>query len=924
MLCSRSKFVTIAAILLLSSSAFLAVLPLDTAHTPAWNIPTYAYVSLSPNTVGVGQYTQIVMWLDKYPPTAGGSGGDRWQNFAVTITKPDGTTVHLGPFTSSQIGSTWTTYTPDQAGNYSVVFSWPGQVLGNGTGIPLTIGVPYVGDFFMPATSAPATLVVTQNNVASWQEPSVPTSSYWQRPINDANRGWSSLPSNWLGGSWLVGSFQMAGLAPNSPHIVWAKPIIAGGIADAQWPGSVYDTDDYESPWASPIVMNGVMYYNTGIYPKYGYYAVDLKTGKQLWYKNGTDNGLNNNVVISMIGGGGANGPALTQTFPQLSFGQLYDYYSLNGAGVLTYLWMTQGTTWYMLDANTGNWILTLKNVPSGTAITDQDGSILRYSYNAVTGNFLCWNSSQSIPPSGPTGTAQVQWKPEVGAVIDAQNDTQWTTYPIPNPASVQTPWYPSDVMPRSGFTMNVTGGPKGLPGSISVIQDDNRVPQIIFGSSFPTAGMFGGTSDTSIYVWAVSINYHVNPYSPFPDEPFTQNNNLGYGVTLLFNKTIPVPLLGNLTWSLGGISYDQGIFTIKSKETMQWWGFSLKDGSQVWGPTASQGSWDVYGMSNNVAYGNLYSCGYGGILYCYNMSTGKLEWTYTASNIGYESPYGNYPLSIGAISDGKVYLYSTEHSPTIPLWRGSYLRCVDAFSGNEVWKLLDFNMGMSVADGYIVTGNKYDNQMYVIGKGQSATTVFATPGMGNAITIQGTVTDQSPGQTCLGIPAAGTPAIADQFMQPWMEYLYEQQAKPTNATGVPVTLYQTDPNGNTYQIATLTTDIAGHYVTSWTPTLQGAYTITATFGGTNSYYSSTAETGIAVGAVAASPQATATATAPPTVAPTQAPTPPAPTQTIAPTPSPVVNPPTNAAPTATYIAIGLAVVVIIALAAALILRRRK
>jgi hypothetical protein len=34
---------------------------------------------------------------------------------------------------------------------------------------------------------------------------------------------------------------------------------------------------------------------------------------------------------------------------------------------------------------------------------------------------------------------------------------------------------------------------------------------------------------------------------------------------------------------------------------------------------------------------------------------------------------------------------------------------------------------------------------------------------------------DKSSGDTCLGIPAAGTPAIADESMSDWMEYLHKQ-----------------------------------------------------------------------------------------------------------------------------------------------------
>ena len=143
---------------------------------------------------------------------------------------------------------------------------------------------------------------------------------------------------------------------------------------DAQWPGITSDDNDYITPFAAPIIMNGIVYMNTPITPntaQYGYYAVSLYTGQQLWYKNGTDNGLNNNVVLARHGGREFSGqaPALVQSVPKLAFGQLLNYYSVNGAGVDSYLWMTQtlanGTVnWYMLDASTGNWILTLTGVP--------------------------------------------------------------------------------------------------------------------------------------------------------------------------------------------------------------------------------------------------------------------------------------------------------------------------------------------------------------------------------------------------------------------------------------------------------------------------------------------------------------------------------------------------------------------------------
>jgi hypothetical protein len=57
-------------LLMLSLSTPTMILPIANAHTPALTIPTWAYLSVMPNPVGVGQTVYIGFWLDKVPPTA--------------------------------------------------------------------------------------------------------------------------------------------------------------------------------------------------------------------------------------------------------------------------------------------------------------------------------------------------------------------------------------------------------------------------------------------------------------------------------------------------------------------------------------------------------------------------------------------------------------------------------------------------------------------------------------------------------------------------------------------------------------------------------------------------------------------------------------------------------------------------------------
>ena len=123
---------------------------------------------------------------------------------------------------------------------------------------------------------------------------------------------------------------------------------------------------------------------------------------------------------------------------------------------------------------------------------------------------------------------------------------------------------------------------------------------------------------------------------------------------------------------------------------------------------------------------------------------------------------------------------------------------------------------------------------------------------------LTGTVLDKSPAQP-------GTTAVSDDSMTTWMNYLMQNNASlvnsPPKPNGVPVTLTALDPNGNTESIGTVITDASGHYALSWTPPVVGLYAITASFKGTNSYWSSSEETSINV----IESSATTTATAIPT-----------------------------------------------------------
>jgi hypothetical protein len=263
--------IAIALFLMLTIAVTLVAVPAANAHTPAWTIPSWCFVSVSRNPIGVNQQIIIVFWLQDIPPTSEGAYGDRWK-FYVDITAPDGSNETLGPFTSDPVGSCYTTYTPTDVGTYTVQAMFPGQVI---TGLPIppgktidTIsGADYVNDTYAASQSDPVELIVQEEQIQPWPEAPLPT-LFWTRPINSANRNWWPLAGNWLSGAAQhygngPSVYFAWGLGPESAHVMWATPYWAGGIMDARFGDTGYQTAHYEGLILTPpIILNGRIYYN--------------------------------------------------------------------------------------------------------------------------------------------------------------------------------------------------------------------------------------------------------------------------------------------------------------------------------------------------------------------------------------------------------------------------------------------------------------------------------------------------------------------------------------------------------------------------------------------------------------------------------------------------------------------------------------
>jgi outer membrane protein assembly factor BamB len=791
---NKTTAISIVIFLIITVGASMILLPTATAHTPAWKLPTHAYIAVTPNPVGVGQQTLIVVWLDRIIQGALIDNNIRYENYKVTIAKPDGTTeTRTWPIVTDTTSSAFTQYTPDQVGTYNFFFEFPGQTY--------NFGGAYQGDMYLPS-NASTSITVQQDPIPALPATPLP-SEYWARPINGQNILWGSISSNWLGGAPTADVWQEDAVAPKSSHIMWTKPLefggFAGGTAD---PGATFYTGfSYETRFNNPIILGGVLYYQRPLNHAGGgggTVAVDIRTGQQIWARD--------DIAVSK--------------------GQLFNFDNPNQHGVVGgILWQVSGTTWNAIDAFSGKSIFNLTNVPSGTEVVSDHGEILRYvlSYNttARSGTLSLWNYTAA--PTLPASLSN-PWRP-VGKTIDTSRAYSWANMSVPALTGSQNPVIigaiygdllfgrSSDValtsLPREtpdpytlwAINLNASRGPIGsllwirnynAPANnitrMLAWQPIDPVYRTFTMTDFETGQRYGFSLNTGEQLWGPVGEFRAFQYYS-SRKGFTAYGNLyvsGYGGEIqAFDMRN-----GNLIWKFNDTN--SGIQT-------------------SWGQYPIQASAAADGMI--IAFAGEHSPNtplYRGYrVWAVDAFTGKEVWnltTWSASGLGTS-------LAPVAIADG----YMTFHN---------------------------------AYDGRIYSVGKGPSQITVTAPNTASL-------LGTTVTIKGTVMDIAAGtkqdEQAARFPN-GVPAVSDESQTAWMEYIYMQQQLPTNVVGVPITISVVDANGNYRDIGTTTSNADGFFAFNWKPDIEGQFTVYASFTGSKSYYPSHAVTAFNIEPAAATP----------------------------------------------------------------------
>ena len=786
---------TIALILLLPSTIFVATITEVNADVSLH--PAHAYVHLSANPVGVGQTVEVLYRVEEANPLSSGFANPIvWEGFTVKITRPDGVIENKTDLKADSTGGSWFFYTPTQVGNYTLQTIFPGQwVNGSFRTVGLnggswsnssTLPLKDAQWYYQPSQSAPITLTVQEEPVANFPNIPFPT-EYWQRPISAENKGTYSIADNWLMPAYDMMSrpFQNAAAfapytsGPASPHVLWAKPFTFGGIAGGPSGDKVFYTGlSYESFFDQKLIIGGRLYYqdhgasNTNVF---GTKVLDLYTGELIQDLA--------NVTIDA--------------------GELFDNENPNGHGITPILWSFTGAatngTWIAFDAFTAIPIFRITNVTSGSDSNvaqsktfGSNGELLSYSIQGTGANrrLILFNTTRAIlGPNNPNG----DWNPTYGSVFDGRSGIEW------NVSIASLPLDPTITNIAQGYILTNA-------------QDKTAYPQLQQDAVYPAV-----------------LQKDANGNYPSTLTPLWVQNR-----TDVFSNYQRTPR-----------NIQDGVYTMFDEATARYFGYSLTTGQKLWvtEPLSTDG-WSVFTFITNQAYGMLFSGGFDGHIRAFNITTGQKVWDFRMGPSGIETPFGNWPTRAGwTIADGKIYATNDDHTPDAVMWRGSKLYCIDAYTGQVLWNVSGWMRNSAISDGILTAINSYDNQIYTLGKGPTKTTVTApntAVTMGQTIVISGSVTDQTSGPNS---KLKDTPAIADQNMGEWMQYMYMNQPLPTNAKGVPVTVYVIDSNGNYRTIGNTTSDLSGNFGLTWKPDITGNYQVIANFAGSNSYGSSAGTT---------------------------------------------------------------------------------
>ena len=273
--------------------------PLPSGVTPDAIVTIRPFLSFRPTVVGLGQTVLVNLFVTPAP-----GPGRKLLDYKVTITEPDGTKDVRTMDSLVDDGTAWFEFVPDQLGEWTLKFEFPGTYLPPGRYFEGDIidassgGSVYTESaYYQPVSTQEQTLTVQEQVVASWPPAALPT-DYWTRPVSAVNREWAPILGNY---PWPYGNddYDYAGpfvIAPNTAHVVWKRQGGVYGLVGAEMGSWTLDPSAVigGAGGGNPKVIYAGRAYETYSKPGVGSVAecYDIRTGQEFYQIPTSDGGV--------------------------------------------------------------------------------------------------------------------------------------------------------------------------------------------------------------------------------------------------------------------------------------------------------------------------------------------------------------------------------------------------------------------------------------------------------------------------------------------------------------------------------------------------------------------------------------------------------------------------------------------------------
>jgi hypothetical protein len=765
--------------------------------TAEYRIQSLAFLSAAPGRIGVGQDLLVNLWVT-FP-----SGEGKYMNhYKVVITDPDQQTQTVDLLSYPDDGTSWFIYQPSKVGEYQFQFFFDGGYFPEGyfaggvwseTRTGSFANAIYNPSVYCEPAVSPVTIVTVQEElVMSWQL-GLPDNEYWTRPVQPNMRN-----SYEMLGSYPFSYGNIVGQTSLAWHDNWYGPFIpAVTTPHIVWKrtqnlaGIIGGEAGQTSLLSSPGTPN--LIYMGRCYQTRMELVNGVPTSCAVSYD------LRTGQVYYAIPGG------ITPT------NIAYNYAGGRSTGVGVELSTISGGRLYKINPSTG----------------------------AITANI-------TLPAfSGNGSNANLLFRG--GYYYSFQGTSSNTVNPAPDVSFVD---YYTGYLIKWDSLGTSTNFTSRIESNVSVILPRSyRTAYQISDYGNILAGL-----DPESMIMVQQHRFLYGGYYGYALEAYDLTTG-----KWLWNYTSPRSEMSS-AYRPTNIWVRDGLY-IAQMELGSIKAWDLRTGEEMWETrTDADYPWGEFWLYDEAAWGDLiFSLGYTGV-WALNQRTGEVVWQYHDPAMAFETPYTTgseqtiFAISSARVIGGLLYISDGIHTTDQPVQRGWGMTCLNATTGEFLWKLSGTRMQAGAAsEGYLTAASNYDGTMYVLGKGASKTSVSGPQtaiSKGGSVVLTGKVLDQSP--VSLEKTADGIACVADESMALWMDYNYLQlpiDGIYGNETvkGVQVTLIAENEKGDYVYIGETYTDTSGTFSCLWTPEEVGTYTVTAIFGGTNAYGASSDTTAIGV-----------------------------------------------------------------------------